>query len=68
MTKLCSAFFKYENNMKIGWEKYRTVLKCTEMRARVEIVDVLGWNKSVIGILFCGIEVAYVLLSLFFIT
>ena len=36
MTKLCSAFFKYENNLKIGWEKYRTVLKCTQMRARVE--------------------------------
>ena len=32
--------------MKISWEKYRTVLKCTQMRARVEIVDVLGWNKS----------------------
>ena len=46
MTKLCSAFFKYENNLKIGWEKYRTVLKCTHMRARVEKVDVLGWNKS----------------------
>ena len=47
MTKLCSAFFKYENNLKIGREKYRTVLKCTQMRARVEKVDVLGWNKSV---------------------
>ena len=23
-----------------------TVLKCTQMRARVEKVDVLGWNKS----------------------
>ena len=46
MTKLCYAFLKYENNMKIGWEKYRTVLKCTQMRAREEIVDVLGWNKS----------------------
>ena len=46
MTKLCSAVLKYENKLKIGWEKYRTVLKCTEMRARVEIVDVLGWNKS----------------------
>ena len=39
-------FFKYENNLKIGCEKYRTVLKCTQMRARVEKVDVLGWNKS----------------------
>ena len=48
MTKLCSAFFKYKNNLKIGWEKYRTVLKCTQMRARVEKVDVLGWNKSYI--------------------
>ena len=32
--------------MKIGWEKYRTVLKCTQTRARVEKRSVLGWNKS----------------------
>ena len=39
-------FFYMKKNLKIGWEKYRTVLKCTQMRARVEKVDVLGWNKS----------------------
>ena len=49
MTKLCYAFLKYENNLKIGWEKDRTVLKCTQMRARVEKGDVLGWNKSIMG-------------------
>ena len=37
MTKLCSTFL----NMKIN-----RVLKYTQMRARVEKVDVLGWNKS----------------------
>ena len=49
MTKLCYAFFKYENKLKIYWEKQRTVLKCTQMRARVEKVDVLGWNKSYVA-------------------
>ena len=29
----------------------RTVLKCTQMRARVEKVDVLGWNKSCVCVL-----------------
>ena len=48
MTKLCSAFFKYKNNLKICGENYCTVLKCTQMRARVEKVDVLGWNKSLV--------------------
>ena len=46
MTKLCYAFLKYENKIEIGWEKECTVLKCTQMRARLEKVDVLGWNKS----------------------
>ena len=46
ITTLCSAFLKYEIKLKIGWEKEFTVLKCTQMRARVEKVDVLGWNKS----------------------
>ena len=42
--------------MKIGWEKYRTVLKCTQMRACVEIVDVLGWNKSAAYVVFYQVE------------
>ena len=46
--------------MKIGWEKYRTVLKCTEMRARVEIVDVLGWNKSLPTDIFYSIFLEWV--------
>ena len=46
MAKLCSAPFKYENRMKIGREILCTVLKCTQMRARVEKVDILGWTKS----------------------
>ena len=36
MTKMCYAFFKYENKQKIDWEKLRKVLKCTQMRACVE--------------------------------
>ena len=47
MTKLCGEFFKCANKLKISWENQYTVLKCTQMRARVEKVDVLGWNKSI---------------------
>ena len=46
MTKSCYSLFKYENKLKIGREKYCTVLKCTQMRARVEKGSVLVWNKS----------------------
>ena len=46
MTKLCCTLFKCENKLKIGWENWCTVLKRTQMRSRVEKVDVLGWNKS----------------------
>ena len=40
------CIFKYENKLKIGWEMWCTVLKCTQMRARVEKRSVFGWNKS----------------------
>ena len=43
---MCSALFKCENILKIGWENQCIVLKCTQMRAHVENVDVLGWTKS----------------------
>ena len=46
MTKLCSAFSKYENKLEIGRENSLTVLKCTQTRTRVENMDILGWNKS----------------------
>ena len=36
MTKLYYAFLKYDNKLKIIWEKQRTVLNGTQMRARVE--------------------------------
>ena len=42
-------FFSNEKKLKISWKKYCTDLKCTQMRARVEKVDVLGWNKSVMN-------------------
>ena len=58
ITKLCSALFKCGNRLKLGWENECTVLKCTQMRARVEKVDVLGWtqpfeNKAIQY--FCGL-------------
>ena len=40
------CIFKYEKKLKIGREKECTVLKCTQMRERVEKRSVLGWNKS----------------------
>ena len=47
MTKLCTALYKCENKLKIDWKNQCTVLKCTQMRARVVKVDVLVWNKSI---------------------
>ena len=35
---------------------YRTVLKCTQMRARVEKRSVLGWNKSLAFLLQCSVS------------
>ena len=46
MNRLCCAFIKYEIKLKFGEEKSGEVLKYTLMRARVEKMDVLGWNKS----------------------
>ena len=45
-TTLSSVLFKYEIKLKIGWENQCAVFKCTQMRAHVEKVDFLGWNKS----------------------
>ena len=45
MTKLYSAFLKCENKLEVDWENKCNVLKCTQMKARVEKVDILGWNK-----------------------
>ena len=36
LTKFCRALFKCENKLKIGRDNYCTVLKCTQLRARVE--------------------------------
>ena len=43
--ELCSALF-FSKFFYSYILTSRTVLKCTQMRARVEKVDVLGWNKS----------------------
>ena len=46
MTKLCSALFKCENKLKIGWENQCTAfLQCTKMRAHVEKSGRLGLNQ-----------------------
>ena len=50
---MCHELFQCENWWKIGWYNWLTALGCTEMRARVEKVDILGWNKSKI---FQGIK------------
>ena len=49
MTKFCSALFKCVNKLKVGRENQCTFLKCTQMRARVEKLDVLGLNKSCVS-------------------
>ena len=45
-SKLCTRLFKFKNYSKIGWEICMTVLWCNQMRALVEKVDMLSWNKS----------------------
>ena len=47
MTTLCYAFFKYEKNWKLVEKKKCTVLKCTQMRARVEKGP--SWDGTSLG-------------------
>ena len=46
MTEMYRALFKYESEMKIGWNNWLETCYFTQITLRVEKGDILGWTPS----------------------